>query len=148
MTTDSQRQITRVREARRPPAYISPEQHSRAYRMNKPLGARPVQATCALCGWRDATDHEEVDGVRVAVCAACSTARVPPPAETPTMRERVLRALARADGLGINELAEILSEDDAAGRARISAALARAIRAGFVSCTGGKMSRTYRLVVR
>jgi DNA-binding PadR family transcriptional regulator len=70
---------------------------------------------------------------------------------TSRSRRRLRRAsdcCGRSYGLDIVELAQILGEDDEHGRARISAALNRAVRDGLVQFTGGRMDRVYRVTER
>lgn len=101
---------------------------------------------CAICARRTATVIDNIDGRLIAVCEHCRDCEVPDPPPPPTIRKRALRALARSYGLDIVELAQVLGEDDELGRAKLSAALKRAIRDGLVTYSGGKMNRIYSLV--
>lgn len=74
--------------------------------------------------------------------------RVAPAPKEPETRERVLRILSRADGLDIAEVAEALGEDTEHGRAKLSAALARACRLRLVRFSGHRMDRTYSITPR
>jgi hypothetical protein len=102
---------------------------------------------CAVCGTREGTLPDVIDGRRLVVCRECRDGYVEEPKEV-TTRQRLLRALGRSYGLDIVELAQILGEDDEHGRARISAALNRAVRDGLVQFTGGRMDRVYRVTER
>jgi hypothetical protein len=109
----------------------------------------PKRATCAICGERDATTEESFEGRVVAACEPCAAdVEVPDPPKGPDLRDRILAMLRRSDGMEVGEIAQALGEDDAMARGRISASLARAIKDGEVSCTGGRMSRTYHWVKR
>jgi hypothetical protein len=48
--------------------------------------------------------------------------------------------------MDIQELAAALDEDTELGRAKLSAALARAVEDGLVTYSGNRMDREYRLV--
>lgn len=112
-----------------------------------PADQPPIGATCAVCGVRPASQWDAVDGKRVPSCASCAAdVEVEDPPPPPGLRERILRVLARSDGMSVDEIAEALGEADAPGRNRIGASLARAAHDGQVRHTGGRMSRVYHLV--
>lgn len=101
---------------------------------------------CPICAEREACVPDVIDGHPMAVCRECSEGEVVVHDEAPVRsRERVLRVLARSDGLYVDEVARALGEDDEAGRAKVSAALNRAVRAGLVQYSGDRMDRIYSL---
>lgn len=103
---------------------------------------------CAICAKRRAEVLDEIDGHEYPVCRICRDGRVPEPPAMPTTRDRLLRVLRRVDCMDIQELAQVLGEDTELGRAKLSAALHRAIRDGLVTYSGNRMDREYRLVDR
>lgn len=103
---------------------------------------------CAICVARPAELLDEIDDMTYPVCTGCSRRRVPTPPKEMAQQERVLRALGRMPGADIVELAQALGEDDKMGRARVSAVLARAIKAGLVTYIGGRMDRLYTLALQ
>jgi hypothetical protein len=104
-----------------------------------------VRQLCAICARRDAVGYDRIDDNYYAVCSECRDRAVPEPPPEPTTRERVLAVLRRTDAMDIGELADALGDDTEHGRARISAALARAVHKGLVCFVGGRMDRLYKL---
>ncbi len=104
--------------------------------------ARMVTATCAICGVRDATTRDEVDGREVAACASC-TAEVADPTPPASTGERVVRMLQMSPGMDLHELAEALGETDEMAKARVSAALSRAVRLGLCRAEGPRCEKLY-----
>lgn len=100
---------------------------------------------CGVCVERKACVIDVQDGRPVAVCRDCFEPEIVEPLPTISPRERVLRVLGRSYGLDIVEIAQVLGEDSEAGRARISAVLARAAKDGLVKFSGGRMDRIYSL---
>ena len=107
-------------------------------------GSSVRRATCAHCGTRDATTLDELEnGRKVPSCAGCRDVEHPEPDRPLTTGERVLRLVRMNPGAELNELAQAMGEDDEMGRARISAALSRAVRQGLVKGEGGRCERMY-----
>lgn len=126
----------------------------------------PKSLLCAVCAERPAAVNDEVDGRTYRVCFRCKTempceaclagrrddctcdeSSSSPPRE-PDVRERLLRVLNRSYGLDIAEVAQVLGDDTEIGRARVSAALNRARKAGLVKFTGFRMNRIYSITKR
>lgn len=104
-----------------------------------------ASSLCAVCARRPSSVVDRIDGRVFWVCVTCRDESVPAPPRTPNTRERLLQALGRSYGLDIVELAQALGEDTELGRAKLSAALARAVRDGLVTYSGGRMDRIYSL---
>lgn len=120
-----------------------------------------IPVLCAACAACAATTRGTIDGASYPLCDRCIVDAVPEdedddaPSSLDTdadtvnvasTRERITRALARFDGgADIGELAAALGEDDDFGRAKLSAALNRMVRAGLATFTGRRMNRVYRL---
>ena len=103
---------------------------------------------CAICGDRNATTVDDIDGKSLRVCFECKEWTLPEP-KLDTPRDRVLRALGRMDGEpDLAELCAAIGEDGAEDRERISQVLGRAIGAGLVGCRGNHRNRTYFLIAK
>jgi hypothetical protein len=132
--------LCRAARARRPvPAAVD-------FRTNARATPRPL---CAICVKRDAVTTHKMEGVEFRVCIPCRDEDIedPTPAGPAAPRARVLSALARfIDGAEVADIAAALGEEDEKNRVRIYAVLARAMKVGLVTATGGKNDRTYHLV--
>lgn len=101
------------------------------------------RATCAHCGVRDATAYDKLEnGTLVPSCDGCMAAAADPPPPV-TTGERVFNMVRMSPGADVNELALAMGEDDELGRARISAALSRAVRCGLIRAEGQRCERLY-----
>jgi len=100
-------------------------------------------ALCSICAKRQATCIDDDEGRPMPVCALCRDEEVPDPGMPPNTSDRVLRYVRMSPGVDVVDIAIALGEESDAGRKRISAALARAIKAGLMTSVGQRNGLYY-----